>query len=122
MKRRTTRMTTVAATTLLLAACSSINLDVLSFGGIKEQDTSRPPPGATAYQCDANTRLFVRYLDNGAAAWVILPGREFRLSKTTSASGARYSNGSDTLELKDGTATLSVGTTVTHAGCKASGG
>ncbi|MBE0620521.1 MAG: MliC family protein [Burkholderiales bacterium] len=120
MKRRITRMTTVAGATLLLAACSSMNLDVLSFGGIKEQNTSRPPAGATAYQCDANKRLFVRYLDNGAATWVILPGREFRLNKTTSAAGTRYSNGSDTLELKDGGATLSDGATVTHADCKAS--
>ena len=73
-------------------------------------------------QCEGGTRLFVRYLDNGAAAWVILPEREFRLNKATSTSGTRYSNGSATLDLKDGAATLSDGATVTHAGCKASGG
>ncbi len=122
MKHRITRMTALAGATLLLAACSSINLDVLSFGGVKEQDTSRPPAGATAYQCGDYKRLYVRYLDNGAAAWVILPGREFRLNKTTSAGSARYNNGSDTLELRDGVATLSDGATVTHAGCKASSG
>ncbi|MGP1682469.1 MAG: hypothetical protein ACTS8S_09110, partial [Giesbergeria sp.] len=73
MKHRITRAAALACATLTLSACSSVNLDVLSFGGAKEQDTSRPPAGATAYQCEGGKRLFVRYLDNGAAAWVILP-------------------------------------------------
>ncbi len=120
MKHRITRTAALTGAALLLGACSSINLDVLSFGGAKEQDTTRAPAGATAYQCDAGKRLVVRYLDNGAAAWVILPEREFRLNKTTA--GTSYSNGSATLEVKDGGATLSDGATVTHSGCKASGG
>ena len=122
MKHRITRIAALACAPLLLAACSSVNLDLLSFGGAKEQDTTRALAGATAYQCDAGKRLFVRYLDNGAAAWVILPEREFRLNKIASASATRYSNGSATLDLKDGGATLSDGAAVTHAGCKASGG
>ncbi|MGP1679717.1 MAG: MliC family protein [Burkholderiales bacterium] len=122
MKHRITRAAALACATLTLSACSSVNLDVLSFGGAKEQDTSRPPAGATAYQCEGGKRLFVRYLDNGAAAWVILPEREFRLNKATAGSGNRYSNGSATLDLEDGGATLSDGAAVTHAGCKASGG
>src|SRR5512141_2597411 len=104
MKHPIARIAAPACAALLLAACSSVNLDLLSFGGSKEQDTSRAPAGATAYQCDAGKRLFVRYLDSGAAAWVILPGREFRLNKTPAAAGARYSNGSDTLDIKDNTA------------------
>ena len=64
----------------------------------------------------------MRYLDNGAAAWVILPEREFRLNKTASTSGTRYSNGSATLDIKDSGATLSDGAAVTHAGCKATAG
>ncbi|MDP1952184.1 MAG: MliC family protein [Betaproteobacteria bacterium] len=122
MKQRITRTAAIAGATLLLGACSSVNLDVLSFGGAKEQDTSRAPAGATAYQCDANKRLLVRYLDNGAAAWVMLPDREFRLNKATSGGANRYSNGSTTLEINDAGATLSDGAAVTHAGCKASGG
>ena len=120
MKHRNTRTATLAFAALMLSACGSVNLDVLSFGGIKEQDTSRAPAGATAYQCEGGKRLFVRYLDNGAA-WVILPGREFRLNKAVSGSGSRYSNGSDTLDLKDGIATLADGAAVTHTGCKAAG-
>jgi membrane-bound inhibitor of C-type lysozyme len=122
MKHRINRTAALACATLLLTACGSVNLDVLSFGGAKEQDTSRTPAGATAYQCEGGKRLFVRYLDNGAAAWIILPEREFRLNKTGSASGTRYSNGGDTLDVNDGVATLSDGATMTHAGCKASGG
>ena len=122
MKHRITRTAALACAILLLGACASIkNLDLLPFSGGKEQDLSRTPAGATAYQCDAGKRLFVRYLDNGAAAWVILPAREFRLGKVSADIGARYSNGSDTLELKDKLATLSDGATVTHANCKPSG-
>ncbi len=114
------RAAALACVALVLSACGSVNL--WPFGGGKEQDTSRPPAGATAYQCDGGKRLFVRYLDNGAAAWVILPEREFRLGKIASASGTRYSNGNDALDVKDGAATLYDGAAVTHAGCKASGG
>ena len=120
MKHRITQSAAIACVAALLSACSSINLDALSFGGIKEQDTSRPPAGATAYQCENSRHFFVRYVDNGAAAWVMLPDREFRLNKT--GSGNSYSNGSDRLELKDKEATLWDGATAAYAGCKAAGG
>lgn len=123
MKHRITRVSALACAILLLAACGTVkNIDLWPFGGGKEQDLSRTPAGATAYQCDAGKRLFVRTLDNGAAAWVILPDREFRLNKTAAASGNRYSNGSATLDIKDNAATLSDGASVTHAGCKATAG
>lgn len=118
MKHRITRAAALTYASLMLSACSSISL--WPFGGDQERDTSRPPVGATMYQCDNSKRFFVRYLDNGAAAWVILPDRQFRLNKA--ASGSSYSNGSDTLELKGGVATLSDGANVTRAGCKAAGG
>ncbi len=121
MMHRLARPAALACAILLLGACSSVNLNVWPFGGDKEQDPSRTPAGATAFQCDGGKRLFVRYLDNGAAAWVILPEREFRLNKTTSDAGTRYSNGNATLDIKDSGATLSDGATVTHAGCKAAG-
>ena len=122
MKHRINRAAALACATLLLTACSSVNLNLWPFGGDKEQDPSRTPAGATAYQCEGGKRLFVRYLDDGAAAWVILPEREFRLNKIASTSATRYSNGSATLDIMDGGATLSDGAAVTHAGCKASGG
>jgi membrane-bound inhibitor of C-type lysozyme len=121
MKHRNTLTAALACTTLLLAACSSISLDRLPFSGNKEQDTTRAPAGASTYQCEGGKRLFVRYLDDGAA-WVILPGREFRLNKTDATAGTRYSNGGDTLEVNDSGITLSDGATVTHTGCKPAGG
>ena len=116
------RAAALVCASLLLAACSSASLDVLSLSGPKERDTTRPPEGATAYTCEGGKRLFVRYLDQGAAAWVILPGREFRLNKAVSASGSRYSNGNDTLDTKGGEATLREGDTATYTGCKAAAG
>jgi membrane-bound inhibitor of C-type lysozyme len=113
---------TLAGSSLLLGACSSVSVNLWPFGGGKEQDLSRTPAGAIAYACEGGKRLFVRYLDNGAAAWIILPDREFRLNKVTPGAGARYSNGSATLDIKDNEATLFDGTKPTHAGCKASGG
>ena len=122
MKHRITRAVTLACASLVLSACSSVNLTLWPFGGDKEQDPSRSPAGATTYRCEGGKRLFVRFLDNGAAAWVILPDREFRQNKAAAASGTRYSNGSATLDVNDGGTTLADGATVTHAGCKASGG
>jgi len=112
----------LACATLLLAACSSISLNTLPFSGTKERDTSRAPDGASVYLCEGGKRLFVRYLDDGAAAWVILPEREFRLNKAGSGSGTRYGNGADALELEGGEATLFDGAKATHSGCKPSGG
>ena len=93
-----------------------------SFGE-KSGERSRVPPGATTYQCDNGRTLYVRYLETGKVAWVILPEREFRLNALAAASsaaaGARYSNGIGTLETKGNEATLSDGATVTHANCKA---
>jgi len=123
MKHRIALGAALACATLMLSACSSVSVvNVWPFGGDKEQDPTRTPAGATAYQCVGGKRLFVRYLDNGAAAWVILPDREFRLNKAASTSGTSYSNGNATLDVKDGGATLSDGAAVTYAGCKASGG
>ncbi len=114
-----------AGMALLLAGCGSINVnlnDLWPLSGGKEQDLSRAPAGATAYVCEGGKRLFVRYLDDGAAAWVILPEREFRLNKTAAGAGTRYTNGSATLEVAEGGATLADGAAVTHAACKATGG
>lgn len=118
MKHRITRAAALTCTSLMLSACSSFSL--WPFGSGPETDPTRAPAGATAYQCDDSKHLFVRYLDNGAAAWVILPEREFRLNKASS--GNSYSNGSDTLELKDNEATLWDGANVSYAGCKLAAG
>ena len=120
MKHGITRAAALACASLMLSACSSISL--WPFGDNPEPDATRAPAGATAYKCDGSKHFFVRYLDKGAAAWVILPDREFRLNKVSADGGRRYSNGSDTLELRDKVATLSDSAGVNYANCKASGG
>jgi len=110
----------LASAILVLSGCGSVSLNLWPFEGDKEQDVSRTPPGASAYACEGGKHLYVRYLDNGAAAWVILPEREFRLNKTAAAAGSRYGNGSTTLDIQEGVATLADGATVTHSGCKQS--
>ena len=121
MKQSITRAAALTCAALMLSACASVNVNLWPFDGDKEQNPSRTPAGATAYQCEKGQHFFVRFLDNGAAAWIILPTREFRLEKASPDAGTRYSNGNATLEIKDGMAALSDGATVTHAGCKPSG-
>jgi len=118
MKQQVTRVAALACAALVLGACSSVNLNLWPFGDDKEQNLSRTPPGATAYACENGQKLFVRYLDGGAAAWIILPGREFRLGKVGADAGTRYSNGSATLAIQDKVATLSDGASVSYTGCK----
>lgn len=72
-------------------------VDLWPFG-TSEQERSRVPANAMAYKCDGERALYVRYLDNGEAAWVILPEREFRLDRVASASGVRYTNGAAVLD------------------------
>ena len=107
----------VVALCALLVGCSGMP-SVWPFGSSGNPARPRVPVDATAYNCDNGRKLYVRYLDNGKAAWVILPEREFRLDPVAAASGARYSNGAATLDTRGGEASLSDGATITHANCK----
>lgn len=102
---------------LLLAGCGGSVSNLWPFGG-EAQERSRTPADATEYQCAGGKRLYVRSLENGAAAWVILPERGFRLAREE-GSASRYGNGSTVLDLGGSEATLSEGGTTTFAGCKA---
>jgi len=73
---------------LLLAGCGGVNL--WPFGDGETSEPSRAPANATAYQCEGGKRLYVRLLEDGAAAWAILPEREIRLDKAPSGSGTTY--------------------------------
>ncbi len=105
---------------LLVTGCGSVNL--WPFGSDATPERSRALANATEYQCDAGKRFYVRYLDGGGAAWVILPEREFRLDKVAAASGTRYSNGSATLEVNGNEAALADPPAISFTGCKGAGG
>ena len=108
----------LACLSLLLPGCGGVSL--WPFGGEKNEERSRTPADATEYQCTGGKRLYVRYLDNGGAAWIIFPEREFRLNKvTSSAAGTRYSNGIAALEVNGNEATLTDGSATAFSGCKA---
>mgnify|MGYP003576665910 FL=1 len=77
---------------------------------------NRVPPGAMDFACADGKRLFVRLLDNGKAAWVILPDREFRLDQ--SGASERYSNGTSTLSLTGDSASLDIEGSRQFADCK----
>ena len=82
----------------------------------KEVPRSRVPANSTEYRCDAGKSFFLRMADGGAAAWVILPEREFRLDKAGAATG-RYESRVARLDLNGEMATLTDGPDA-FTGCK----
>ncbi|MBE0613823.1 MAG: MliC family protein [Burkholderiales bacterium] len=118
MNQRIARNALLACAIAVLSGCGGVSMNLWPFDGDKEQNVSRTPAGATAYTCENSKHLYVRFLENGAAAWVILQDREFRLNKISAAAGTRYGNGNSTLDIQDGVATLTDGGTATHTGCK----
>ena len=109
------RLSLALTAAVLAAGCSSVNL--WPFGGQGAREYSRTPANATEYQCEGGKRFYVRDLQ-GAAVWIILPERQFRLDKVASPEGTRYSNGSATLEMRGAEATLSDGAAVAFSACK----
>lgn len=101
---------------LLLAGCSSVNINLWPFGD-KEQNAARIPSGATEYRCAGGKGFYLRYLDNGGAAWIIFPDHEFRLDKANSA-GTRYGNSIASLNINGDEATLTDGPAISFTGCK----
>jgi hypothetical protein len=109
-----------AVISTLLAGCGGGGVSVGNlwpFGG-SDEELSRVPPNSIVYQCEGGKRFYLRYLDNGAAAWVILPEREFRLDKVPGESGNRFGSGKAVLSVGADVVTLSDGPTVNYAGCR----
>ena len=107
-----------AGISLLLSACSSLPSpsSLWPFGGDKTQERSRAPADATEYVCGTGKRIYVRSLDGGNAAWLILPDREMRLDK--SGASTRYISGSNVLDINGGEASFKDGTSNSYASCK----
>ena len=57
-------------------------------------------------------------MHEGAAVWVILPEREFRLEKLPADQGTRYGAGRTVLRMGEGEVTLSDGSAASYAGCR----
>ena len=102
------------AFSLAAAGCGSTNL--IPFMGDKQVERSRVPANSVTYQCAGGKRFYLRYLDNGAAAWVILPEREFRLDRVLNET-SKYGNGKAVLTVGDETSLVD-GPTVSYLGCR----
>ena len=107
----------LACILFVLTGCGSVNL--WPFGSERNPEQALVPADATEFQCAGGRRFYVRYLNNGSAAWIIFPEREFRLDKVASGGGTRYSNGIDTLDVNDKGTTLTEGSGASFSGCKA---
>ena len=122
MQKRLIRTTTagLACIPLLLTGCGEINVrKYLPFGGDTAiQERSRTPANATEYQCAGNKRFYLRTLEGGAAAWLILPEREVRLDRLGAEGSMRYSKGNTVLELNGEATQLSDGAAVSFSACK----
>jgi membrane-bound inhibitor of C-type lysozyme len=108
----------LAVLCLAIAGCGGMSLPSLWPLGERDMERSRVPANSITYQCAAGKRFYLRYLDNGAAAWVILPEREFRLDKVAGDAGTRYGNGKAVLTVNGDEVALSDGPTVNYAACK----
>lgn len=104
------------ALSTMLAGCGSMK--VWPFGEEVSTELPGQPPNSTAYECEGGRKFYVRMLDQGNTAWLILPLREVGLAKTESASGVRYSNGISTLHLKGDEAMLEESADNVYKSCK----
>lgn len=103
----------------ILSGCGSMpKVDLWPFGADKAPDRSGRPSNATQYACSDGKGFYLRMLDNGNAAWVILPDREIRLDKTDAEAGTRYSNGIAVLEINGGQIALRDAPAISFTDCK----
>lgn len=111
-----TRLAAPALLALLSTGCSEVK--VWPFDS-STASRSGAPANATEYQCNGGKRFYVRMMDNGSTAWVILPDREVGLSKSPTGSGTRYTNSIAVLEINSTETTLNDGPKISFSGCKA---
>ncbi len=107
----------LATFSLLAAGCGGVAMPSLPFMGEKNIERSRVPVNSTAYQCAGGKRFYVRMLENGASAWVILPEREFRLDRVAGEAG-RFGNGKAVLTVGSEEVSLVDAPTLSFTGCK----
>lgn len=109
-------VTALACATLVLGGCGNMSMkSVWPFGDDKTPERSRVPTNSVEYKCAGGKRFYVRQIDDGASAWVILADREFRLDRQ--AGGSTYGNGKAVLDLGGEAVTLSDGGALAFTGC-----
>lgn len=103
----------------LLSACSTVkdlgNVNLWPFGK-GEAAREYKPANSEAYICGANKKFFVRMLDKGASAWLILPDREVLLYQV--GSSKVYSNSISKLDLSTSEVSLQINETTKYTGCQ----
>jgi membrane-bound inhibitor of C-type lysozyme len=106
-----------------LAGCGGFNFSFDSLnpwrGPVERARTT--PADATEYACEGAKRLVVRHLPGGNAVMIVFQEREFRLDQAPSASstsGARFTNGSTTLQSQGDQVSLEEEGAVTYSNCR----
>ena len=110
-----------------LSACSTVkdltNVDLASMKVWPFGKTDAPrvyqPANSVPYMCEGNKKFFVRMLESGASAWLILPEREVLLAQ--SGTSKVYTNGISKLDLSSEVVSLDVNETTHYVACKANG-
>ena len=130
MKKRLMNVSSIASLLVcaLLSACSTVkdltnvdlsNMKVWSFGSSADAPRVYQPANSVPYMCEGNKKFFVRMLDKGASAWLILSDREVLLAQ--SGTSKVYTNGISKLDLSSEDVTLDVNETTRYVACKANG-
>lgn len=104
------------------AGCGGFSVDSLNPWSAPVERSRTTPADATEYACDAAKRLVVRQLPGGNAVMIVFREREFRLDQAPSAAGARFTNGSTTLQSQGDQVSLEEEGAVTYSGCRKAAG
>ena len=91
MTQRCFALMVIAAITLLMQGCGTMNAVGEWWRGPSE--APRVPPGSIEYLCDGDKRFLARFEANASVAWVRFPEREFRLDAVVGGAAGRYTNG-----------------------------
>lgn len=105
----------ILALSFALSACST---SWLPWARSDEEQPRRLPEGAVEYQCAQGRTLLVRHAADGKSVWLFLPDREFRLDRSPSGAGERYSNGPTTMTVEADVVALDVDGARQYADCK----
>jgi YD repeat-containing protein len=105
-----------------LAGCGGFSLGSLNPWSGPVERARTLPADATEYACDDAKRLVVRHLAGGNAVMIVFREREFRLDPAPPGAGARFTNGSTTIQLQGDRVFLEEEGAVTYSNCRKAAG